>query len=104
MRGFYNIHKYDNNKMGFVPFTGSSKSVPELASSTPTAELSDPPTVIISKIIDVPLYEFLFSWSLLLSFIGYLVWFFCIDGGFNGDSTDKVQDSVEEDQDLVEVE
>lgn len=41
MRGWYNIHDHDNLRMGFVPFTGSSKSVPETATSTPTGSLPD---------------------------------------------------------------
>jgi len=41
MRGYYNIHDHDNLRMGFVPFSGSSKSVPESASSTPSGSLSD---------------------------------------------------------------
>ena len=29
MRGWYNIHDYENNRLGFVPFPGSSKTTPE---------------------------------------------------------------------------
>ena len=39
MRGWYNIHDHDNLRIGFVPFTGSSKSVPETATTTPSAVL-----------------------------------------------------------------
>ena len=28
MRGWYNIHDHENLRMGFVPFTGSRKSIP----------------------------------------------------------------------------
>lgn len=29
MRGWYNIHDYENNRMGFIPLPNSSKSIPE---------------------------------------------------------------------------
>ena len=40
LRGWYSIHDYENMRMGFVPFNGSSKVVPELAVTAPTAVLS----------------------------------------------------------------
>ena len=39
MRGWYNIHDHTNNRMGFVPFSGSTKVKPTLATSTPTTAL-----------------------------------------------------------------
>jgi len=32
MRGWYSIHDYENMRFGFVPFIGSSKTVPEYVS------------------------------------------------------------------------
>ena len=31
MRGWYNIHDYDNSRIGFAPFPASEKSKPEVA-------------------------------------------------------------------------
>lgn len=53
MRGWYNIHDKDNLRMGFVPFTGSSKSVPVASSSTPSAVL---PTVVVNNISDLKIF------------------------------------------------
>lgn len=39
MRGMYNIHDAGNKRMGFVPFTGSNKSMPVLSNTTPSAEM-----------------------------------------------------------------
>ena len=39
MRGWYNIHDHTEKRMGFVPFAGSVKSVPEVATSVPTTPL-----------------------------------------------------------------
>ena len=36
MRGWYNIHDHTNKRMGFVPFSGSAKSDPIVATSIPT--------------------------------------------------------------------
>lgn len=41
MRGWYNIHDHANLRMGFVPFTGSSKSAPITATTTPTGSIPD---------------------------------------------------------------
>ena len=43
MRGYYNIHDHTTtpNRMGFVPFTGSSKVVPTSTSETPTDAIPD---------------------------------------------------------------
>ena len=35
MRGWYNIHNHANNRMGFVPFVGSTKTKPIFATSYP---------------------------------------------------------------------
>ena len=40
LRGFYSIHDHTNNRMGFVPYVGSSKSKPQYTDSTP--EIPDP--------------------------------------------------------------
>ena len=39
MRGWYTIHDHTNMRMGFVPYTGSSKGVPIEATSIPTIPL-----------------------------------------------------------------
>lgn len=41
MRGWYNIHDLSTTppRMGFTPFTGSNKSLPTLATSTPKERL-----------------------------------------------------------------
>ena len=31
MRGWYSIHDYDSNRIGFTPFPSSTKQLPELA-------------------------------------------------------------------------
>lgn len=36
MRGWYNIHDAENKRMGFVPFVGSSKAAPSVATTTPS--------------------------------------------------------------------
>lgn len=36
MRGLYNIHDGENKRMGFVPFVGSSKSAPVVATTSPS--------------------------------------------------------------------
>lgn len=36
MRGWYNIHDHENKRMGFVPFIGSGKSAPTVATTTPS--------------------------------------------------------------------
>ena len=41
MRGWYNIHDYTNNRMGFVPYQGSTKSKAEAKTSDPA--IADPP-------------------------------------------------------------
>ena len=41
MRGWYNIHDYTNNRMGFVPYQGSTKSKAEAKTSDPA--IIDPP-------------------------------------------------------------
>ena len=41
MRGWYNIHDHANLRMGFVPFTGSSKSAAITATTTPTGSIPD---------------------------------------------------------------
>ena len=37
LRGWYSIHDHTNGQMGFVPYSGSAKTKPDAATSTPTA-------------------------------------------------------------------
>jgi len=50
MRGYYNIHKHETLQMGFVPFPGSNKSLPYLATSTPSETM---PGVTVNSITDI---------------------------------------------------
>ena len=38
VRGWYNIHDHDRNRMGFVPHIGSTKVVPEAMGAEPEAD------------------------------------------------------------------
>jgi len=68
MRGFYNIHDHANLRMGFVPFTGSSKSVPETATTTPTGSIPDVTLTNVGTLIfGIPATTFLIIVGLLLT-------------------------------------
>ena len=55
MRGWYNIHDHGNLRMGFVPFSGSTKSVPTQSLTAPTTPL---------PLVDVNLDDLYFGMSL----------------------------------------
>lgn len=59
-------------QVGFLPFTGSDKPAVVQASSTPTTELASVEVNI--SVIEVSNLQFLFSFVLLLSIIGWAVW------------------------------
>lgn len=59
MRGWYNIHDADNKRMGFVPFTGSSKSAAVVSSTTPSASMPTVESPIDSSISTETLYAIL---------------------------------------------
>ena len=55
MRGWYNIHDHTNLRMGFVPFSGSVKTVPTLSTVAPTTPL---------PLVDVNLDNLIFGMTL----------------------------------------
>lgn len=75
MRGWYNIHDHEHNRMGFVPFTGSSKSLPEHATSTPTAKLPDTRLWVTGAFVyGIPLGLFLL---IIIIVVGAQIWLCC---------------------------
>ena len=72
LKDYYSIFDRENMQVGFVPFTGSGKPAIVQASSTPTTELG---TVDVNvSVVDVSNFQFLLSFTLLLSIIGWAVW------------------------------
>jgi len=76
MRGLYSIHDYDNLRMGFVPFVGSTKKVPVKATTTPT---TTPPVVALNldtTIFGLTVGEFLIIAVLVVIIVGIVVLLF----------------------------
>ena len=82
MRGYYNIHDHTTtpNRMGFVPFTGSSKVAPTTAGITPTDPIPDVTLTNVGYLIfgiDSTVFWVLF-FIFLFATIGSCVACFCL--------------------------
>ena len=73
LKGYYSIFEKENQQVGFVAYTGSSKSNPELATSTPTAAFFDEPTLEV-EYLEVPDYQAAIVLSLLIGGVGILLY------------------------------
>ena len=73
LKGYYSIYEQENTQVGFVPYTGSKKSSPELATSAPTTAFFDEP-ILELHYVEVPDYQAAIVMSLLIGGLGYLVY------------------------------
>ena len=73
MRNLYSIHDYTNKKMGFVPYTGSVKTAPTLATSQPT---TSPPNITVNiemLIFGLTVMEFIIVAVIVAVIVGVVV-------------------------------
>ena len=83
MREWYSIHVHNNLRMGFIPFTGSSKSAPIISTTTPSIPLVDVTPTNVGTLIfglDVTFFWVFFTGLFLLTFCCTFCIIYCFFG------------------------
>lgn len=105
MRNLYSIHDYTTKKMGFVPYTGSSKKAVTLATSTPTTSPPDVTVNVETLIFGLTVSEFLIVAVGVAVVVGIvvLIYFLCFlaNKQLKASSSEKKKTSEETDQVIV---